>query len=236
MLSDTEVIRYIEKKLGFKFKELELDSEEILENIRTDSLVTFSKYFPLQERLIINLESDLVPEYNNMYYLRTDHEIVNVNRIVPSSLFGANAITDLMHPTAAAMMYGDPISRQLDMDLMSSTKNPITFIFYPPNKVEITPVSSVIQNYIIICNVVHDNSFGTIPVNMQEHFLKLALYDTQDVLYHIRNRFTSIQTTFGNIEFFLSELEGANDNKKELLEEFKKSSILSPRRKKIIIA
>ena len=86
-------------------------------------------------------------------------------------------------------------------------------------------------------NTVHPDHFGTIPLNMREYFLKLALYDVEIMLYHIRRRFQSLQTTFGEMELFVDELAEAEDKKKELLEEkFLVNSIKSSNRKKLIIA
>jgi len=236
MLNSSLVIQYLESSLGYKFIDLEITHEEILDNIRKFTLVTFSKYFPYQERTRLDVVKDKVEGYENIFYLTAENEIINVNRIVGSSILGANAMTDMLHPTAASLLYGDPISRQMDLDIISSVKNPITFIFYPPNKVEISPCANNIGNYLVILNVVHPDHFGTIPINLQDQFLQLCLYDTQSVLYNMRSRFPTLQTSFGNIELFLDRLSDAENNKKELLEEFRKSSLKYSKRKKIIIA
>lgn len=235
MLNSTEVIQYIEKNLGFQLTDLELTHDEIINNIRKDSLRTFSKYFPNTERVRVGKE-DLVEGYQNMYYLNTETDCVNVNRVIHSSLLGANAVTDMLHPTAMAMMYGDPISRQLESDVVSTTKNPVTFVYYHPNKVEITPMTYATDHFIVVCNTIHADHFGTIPENLREVFLDLCLYDTQMSLYAIRSRFNNLQTTFGSIELFLDELREARDRRKELIEVMYRDSIKSARRKKIIIA
>lgn len=236
MLNSTEVIRHIEKNLGFKLTDLELSHDEILQNIRSESLITFSKYFPYQERIRIDSKNDLAEGYNNIFYLNTENEIININRIVSSSLLGANAVYDMLHPYAQNMLHGDPITRQLNMDLVSAVKNPITWSFIPPNKIEIAPSSYVTDNFIIVVNVVHPEHFGTIPTNLREIFLKLCLYDTQIALYNIRNRFSNLQTSFGNIELFIDDLRDAKDKKDELIEKMVNSSIRNPNRKKIWIA
>lgn len=236
MISSTELIRYLEKKLGYKFMNIEISHEEILENIRSETLITFSKYFPNQERTRINTKEDLVDGYNNRYYLKTENEIININRLIASTVLGNNVINDMLHPAAQSMLYGDPITRQMEVDMLSTVNNPTTFAFYPPNKIEIYPVVNVPDSYIIVCNVVHSKNFYTIPINLQDQFFRLALYDTQDLLYHIRNRFSNLQTTFGNIELYLDEYRDANDKRIELLEDFKKNSLKFSRRKKIFIA
>ena len=44
MLNATTIIRRLEKKLGFRFMDLELSHEEIIENIKDETLKVFSKY------------------------------------------------------------------------------------------------------------------------------------------------------------------------------------------------
>jgi len=236
MITSTELIRWLEKKLGFKFTMLEITHDEILENIRSDTLITFSKYFPNQERIRINVKEDLVEGYNNRFYLKTQGEVLNINRIISSAVLGSNVINDMLHPAAQTLLFGDPITRQMQVDLLSTVNNPTTFSFIPPNKIEIYPSVNVPDSYIIVCNIVHSKDFYTIPINLQEIFFKLCLYDTQDLLYHIRNRFNNLQTTFGNIELYLDEYREAEDKKKDLLEDLKKNSLRYNKRKKIFIA
>lgn len=238
MLTSTEVIRYIEMRLGYKFTQLEISQEEILEVIRMETLPTYSKYFPYTINTTINTVQDLVPNTTNVFFLKSDTEIINVNRVLTNSLIGQYSTVDSIATQISPAFYSDPISRQLDRDLISSVKNPITFKFIPPNKIEITPKSILgLSSIMIQINTVHPDYFGTIPLNMREYFLKLALYDVQIMLFHIRRRFQNIQTTFGEMELFIDELQEAEDKKRELLEEkFLINSIKASNRKKLIIA
>ena len=238
MLTSTEVIRHIEMYLGYKFSQLEVSQEEILDIIRMETLPTFSKYFPYPVNTSVDTSLDLVPNSTNTFYLHSETEIINVNRVITNTLLNQYTSVDCVATQVSPAYYTDPISRQLDRDLYSAVKNPITFRFIAPNKVEITPRSVVgLGQLMIQINTVHPDHFGTIPLNMREYFLKLALYDVEIMLYHIRRRFQSLQTTFGEMELFVDELAEAEDKKKELLEEkFLVNSIKSSSRKKLIIA
>jgi len=236
MITPTSVINYIEKYLGFQFNDLELTHEEILQNIRTDTLITFSKYFPYQERTIINEKTDLVPGYINRYYLKCENEILGVNKIVGVGSMGTDALSAYVHPTAMMQMMGDPVSMQMCADIISLTKNPITFIYYHPNQIEIAPNYALSNNYIVVCNTVHPDHFGTIPTLLQPDFLKLAYYDTCIALYNLRKRFTNMQTSFGALELNIDELGEAKGEREELLEKMFSSSGKYGKRKKIIIA
>ena len=65
VLSSTYILRFIEKKLGYKFNELEIDPKEMIENIQTDTLLVFSKLFPYQSKV----DTDLF-DYINLFYNR----------------------------------------------------------------------------------------------------------------------------------------------------------------------
>lgn len=234
MLNATIIIRRLEKKLGFKFMDLEISHDEIIDNLKDETLRVFSKYFPYQETCVVDPENRVEP-YDNRFYLKTQNECININRLIGGSLLGANYVTGLLHPVAADILLGDPISRQLNMDLMSFTSNPITTKYIEPGMVEIYPVYNNVRSYIIIVNVVHPSHFGTIPINLEDEFMKYALYDTQATLYAMRTRFQNIQTPFGNIEMFIDQFQGAEDNKTQLEEKWRNNSHKNSTRKKIFI-
>lgn len=234
MLNATIIIRRLEKKLGFKFMDLEISHEEIIENLKDETLRTFSKYFPYQETCVVDPANRVEP-YDNRFYLKTQNECININRLIGSSLLGANYVTGLLHPIAADMLLGDPISRQLNIDLMSFTSNPITFNYVEPGMIEITPIYNNVRSYIVVVNTVHPDHFGTIPINLEDEFMKYALYDTQATLYSMRMRFANIQTPYGNIEMFLDNFQNAEENKNQLEEKWRTNSHKNSKRKKIFI-
>lgn len=234
MMNQTTLIRELEIDLGYKFTDLEIDHDEIINIIKLKTLPTFSKYFPYQTRITIDAQKDLVPGYNNRYYLRADTDIMNVNRLVTN-----NAKMDASGSglTGAAMRPGydyglsNFFERQIQADLASAS-NPVTFMFYPPNQIEIYP--SFIAGLVEL-NVVHDITLHTVPMNMKEYFMQLALADVKTALYQIRNRFNNMQTSFGTLDLFIDELQSGKDERNELIEKFKNASIKTARRKKLWI-
>ncbi|WCS68238.1 hypothetical protein Goe21_01280 [Bacillus phage vB_BsuM-Goe21] len=229
MLSSTYILRFIEKKLGYKFNELEMDPDEIIDNIKEETLVTFSNFFPYQIEAIISNE-DKVEGTGNQYYINTDYNILNVARMYDNTTryFGAELV-----PYSNNMI--DPVSRQIQADLSSMNRNPMTYQFTYPNIITITPALYTIRKTKLLLNVVHPDHFGTIPTNLQTEFLKLALYDTKEVLYQIRKRFANLQTAFGNIELFVDELQEATDRKQELLDKWRQNVAKQANRKKLYI-
>jgi hypothetical protein len=235
MLNATIIIRRLEKKLGFKFMDFEISHEEIIENLKDETLKVFSKYFPYQETCIID-PKDKVEPYNNRFYLKVQNECIGVNRLVGGSLLGANYVTGLLHPIAADMLLGDPISRQLNIDLMSFTSNPITFKYIEPGMIEITPTYNNVRSYIVVVNTVHPDHFGTIPISLEDEFMKYALADTQSALLSMRTRFANMNTPYGNIELYLDQFQGAEDKKEQIEEKWRQNSGKNGNRKKIFIA
>jgi hypothetical protein len=121
-------------------------------------------------------------------------------------------------------------------DLVSMITVPTTIQYFPEdNSLEIYPDTYTKGTVLVELNCVHLNDFSTIPLNMRDEFLKLCLYDTQEVIYHMRKRFSNLQTSFGNIELFIDDLQDAPSKKEELLERWKANYFKSPKRKKIYV-
>jgi hypothetical protein len=229
MLSSTYILRFIEKRLGFKFHEIEIEPDEIIENIQDETLVTFSKFFPYQQTVTIT-QQDKVEGTSNSYYINTEFEILNVARLYDNTTMYAGGG---LLPYTGNMI--DPMSRQWTADALSINKNPMTYQFTHPNIITITPALYVMRDTKVLINCVHPKHFGTIPTNLQDEFLKLALYDTQDILYQIRHRFNNLQTTFGSIDLFIDDLQEAKDRRQELLDKWRANVSKQANRKKLYI-
>jgi hypothetical protein len=233
MLNATLILRYLEKKLGYRFNDLEISPNDIIENIQTDSLETFSKYFPYVERHYIDVTKDRVEQYQNQYYLKTDLQVLAVKQVFLGNNFG-----DGGDPYATARYcpkHNNFFDIQLRNDMASLSTVPVTFNFIYPNRVEIYPSNYTKGKILTELHCVHSKDFSTIPLNMKDEFLKLCLYDTQEVLYQIRHRFANLQTAFGNIELFIDDLQSAPDKKDELIEKWRRNAYKSSKRKKLYI-
>lgn len=234
MLNQTEVLRHIERELGFLFVDLELSEDDIINTINKYTIPVFSKFAPRQERIKVN-ENDLVEGYSNIYYLDTETPIVNINRVIGGDILGHVGYTGAaMHPSASVAM-GNPIESQMLADLRGQV-SPRTYRFHHPNKLEFLPGNIVSKaGLTVITNSYHPEHLGTIPNNMQEHFLELATYDVKMSLYPLRNRFANLQTTFGSIELFIDDLQSARDERKEFIERLEAKSLFNSDRRKLFL-
>ena len=234
MLNQTTLIQNIELDLGYKFTDLEISHEEIMDIVHLRTLPEFSKYFPFQERLRVDPEKDKVPGYTNRFYLRTDHEILNINRIIGNS--HKNALSDVVVGTPSPWMSLSGGASLYEMDAyntMGGFTNVHTYQYIHPGMIEFAPNASA--SYIISCNVVHDKSLITIPSNMQDYFRQLAVLDVKSALYLIRNRIANLQSSLGAIELFIDDLASARDERRDLIERLAASTIKTARRKKVVI-
>lgn len=231
MINSTYIIQYIEKMLGYHFNELEIDSEEILNNIKQDTLITYSKYFPYQKNILLN-EADKVKGREGAYYINTKLKILGVSQVVTNN----TAFTD-PYLSVANIRQGslDRFSMIQMADFSSMYNNPLTFSFEHPNVVVIQPTLIDASNTLVKINAVHPDNFSTIPYNMIDNFLELCVLDTKIVLYPIRHRFNNLNTVYGSIELFIDDLQDAADKKKDLIENWRKTSIRQTNRKKLFI-
>ena len=232
MLTSTKVLRYIEKNLGYKFTELELDPDEIMDDLKMFSIKTYSKYFPYV--ISIN-QSNLTLTDNrlNKFVMNpgNDIEILSVNRVVTGNM-------DYSDPSImlrGGSSQGDAFSSVLANDMASMVANPITFRFYPPDVIEIYPAIIGLTQLTVFINCVHPGHFATIPTNMEEQFLKFALLEAKVSLYQLRHRFSNLETPYGNIELFIEDLQEAEGKRDELIEYWRKMSPRQANRKRLYI-
>lgn len=235
MLTESSLLQNIELDLGYKYTDLEITHEEIMNIIKLRTLPDFSKYYPYQERIRINSKEDIVEGYVNRYYLKTDNEIMNINRVIGNARSGfGDIVVGTPNPTSGYGIGGSLIEGDAFATLQGFT-NPNTYQYIHPGMIEFTPNFNNADYYLVVCNVVHPSNLTTIPSNMQDHFRTLATLDVKSSLYLIRNRFANLQNNFGSIELFVDELSSARDERKEFIEFLSNNTIKTAHRKKLFI-
>ena len=232
MLTLSYVLNRLKARMGAKIRRLEITDEQLINLIKTETLPTFSIYFPYLHTIKINLSTDRVNGFSNRFFLRSDLPFNNPTRLYPevsnlvsSGQFGSHGNSCL---SSSAM---DAISLQSAMDVQSFFNVPVTFHFHPPAQITIDPVS---VGGVINCdvNAVHPD-VATIHNNLREEFMKLAEYDMKIDILGQRNFFSSVGTVFGEMELNLSALESAVDLREELLLKFDEKHFLNSSAQKI---
>lgn len=221
MMNMSSVLRYIEAKLGYRLRDIEIDDQEIIDAIKHNSLPTFSAYFPCQYRKLIKHDTDMVDGYNNRYYIDStdpneDYQILGVSQIYLGNIINYGYDPNLILGNSSGTGFGSILRKATQAPM-----NPIVFEYIPPNQVEIRP-NSYRYDFIAELKIVHPDHLQTIHPGLSQHFMDLCLYDTKIYLWNMRNRFSELQTPFGTINLNLDVLQEGFDQRRDLLEMFRR--------------
>lgn len=230
MLNSTKILRFIEKNLGYKFTELELEPDEIIEDIKQFTLPDYSKYFPYIVPVNIDRAEKVDGKVNRFLIDTKGLDIMSVNRIVTGNMEYVDP-SIITRPSAQTDIFGSILSA----DVYSMVRNPITFKFFPPNVVEVYPAVIGLTTADIYVNCVHPDHFGTIATNMEDQFLQLAVLDVKMSLYQIRHRFANLSTPYGSIELFIDDLQDAESKRDELIEKWSANYLKNANRTRLYI-
>lgn len=228
-LSNTQVLRYLNMRLGTVVQKLELSQEEIMRIVHQESLLTFSKYFPyiIRERITPDREIGNTGNYN----IHIDGiEILGVVKVyMQDHLFYGHIANPLyqMHP----------IDAQISDDILSKFATPRTWRFKHPNILEIYPKLKIGAGNgpMVEMRVVHPPHLKTIPMNMRDRFLQLCLLDVLIALYPIRKRFEVMSTPYAEITPFMEMVERAQDDRSALIEQWQLEALRNSATRKIFI-
>jgi hypothetical protein len=228
-LTPTQALRYINRNLGAVLQELELTDEEMMRVLFQETLPTYSKYFPYKYRLTVG-NADFIQGSLNTYEIpNTDNlEIIGIHKVFISNMaqFGSTMIP---------LSY-NPFETQIFNDYVSMTVTPVTWTYIPPNQVTVFPKIVNYQSAILEVKAVHPKHLKTVPMNMREDFLRLALLDVLVSLYPLRKRFETFSTPYGSLQPFMEMVERSIDERRELLERFGNLTLKDSNAKRIFIA
>lgn len=232
-ITPSSVLNYIERNFGYGFNELELNTDDILNTIRMETLPTYSKFFPYMIEHYINPDEDRVNGYDNRYYLKCEgYTVLGVAEVFITNTYYGD-IAGLGYSSAVGMNGSEA---QLIQDVLSVNRVPVTHRYNgDDNSVTIFPSGIPKHAVLAKLKVVHLDDFSSIPLNMRDEFLKLCLYDVQSAIFPLRRRFSNLQTAFGNIELFIDDLAEAPNKREELFEKWRRYSHKAANRKKIYV-
>lgn len=229
-LTPTDVLRYIHRMIGAAMQEIEITDDEIMRVVFQESLPTYSKYFPYIFMQELKSSDSIGGGYDNVYKIPNKDrlEIIGVHRVWLDNMnqFGGSLLP----------VVNDPYETQLLMDHLSKTITPTTFEYEAPDLVTIRPKIYKLSTAMIAVRTIHPKHLRTIPMNMREQFLRLALDDVLISLYPLRHRFESYTTVYGTLQPFFEQVDNAQADKNELIDMWKENFLKDSRAKKIWIA
>ena len=227
----SKLLDKIERRLGTRPMNLPdfLQKDKWAEVIKSDTLDTFSRYFPHKIRFTIN---STTCKKKNGYYLIDEEkfpgiEILGVRDIAWETLGGT--INSLAGPygmydfTLPGMNLGDVLNVQMAADQVSLLNTGIYVEYEQPNKLvlknaENLNVSNSINSFDVDLFIKHSDNLNTIAPTKMEVFEDLAKVDVATFLFQELKYFDGLDTVYGNIDLKMSELENQASRRPEIID------------------
>jgi hypothetical protein len=228
-LNPTVVMRRLGVELGLSHMDAELADFDMMNVVYEVTLPTFSDFFPYKIMVQVSHDKDLVDGYMGRYYLRTNFEILGISKLF---------IDDYQIKSLQNQTYYDynPFTVAMKQNMEPFVTGMVTPKFHHPNQIELFPKHYAYGNFSVELKVMHPRHLATIPLNLREEFLELAVIDVKSALYPIRKRFQSMSTPFGSIELNIEDLQSAVDRRRDLLEKWTAKLLKTGNLKKIYFA
>jgi len=246
------VLDRIESRLGTRYMKQVLSQMDVAQLIVDETLVVYSKFFPLQEIQIIQMSdraneaetgagSTRVP--SGRYHLRSENAVMAVNRVVGgmdtrigmASLNHKGIYRDGQPINSSRYFMSGLVDTKMVNDILGATTLPVTTKFEAPNTVEIIPRGPY-EGAALVLHVVHPISLHTVPMNMSDEFVEMAECDLLIALRRMTKKFKTMTGVFGNIELETEEMDSAADRRKEIIERWRKGTMLRQNKKRWYVA
>lgn len=218
-----------------------LNKDAWVEHIKTDTMVTFSRYYPNTFKMIINEETcNKKMEENVMWYYIKDEilqgcKLLGVEDIDWTDTSAANS--SLTNGSTGNYYYpGTPVciegtldsilGLQMMADFASLYNRGITIDFKYPNKFCLKGLGNTnydLSSFVVKLLVEHV-SLNTISPTMMEIFEALAASDVAGLLLNLKY-VDGIETAYLNIDLKLSELEQIADKRDSIIDTIKEAYV-----------
>ena len=241
----TKLLNKIEKRLGLLLLTphlpKELNKEAWAETIEEDTMVTFSRYFPLKVRFVINSETcHKVREDNCWYYIIKDEYLAGAKLLGVIDIdWNDTSADNLGVGQTAGYGYYIPnygglestfdafLSNQMNADVASMYNNNIFVDFKYPNKIGIKRAGGLdvdLNSYVVNLLIQH-HTLATISPTKMETFESLAQSDVARLLYMNLRYVDGLETVYLNIDLKLNELEQEANKREGIIDEIKQSYV-----------
>jgi hypothetical protein len=222
----SKLITRIKMALGIYMFPLPFENpEEMLKDvILTQSLTTFSQYFPHKIQTFISLaEMERVSSTATEVTFKMPKHLLNEDIIAITKLYPTTgADPNIYYGGISQIFNGSDLCQsamlaQANFDLNSVLTPPFTFNFVHPHFLTIYNWSSYTDILKIEIAYKHSDNLATIKPTMEQAFYDLALLDCKAFLYNNLKFYNEISTTHGNINLRIDEWSNAESEKKDLI-------------------
>lgn len=234
----SNLLNKIERRLGTKPLNLpeDISKDKWAEVIETDTLVTFSRYYPHAFKYQLTSND----KKNGYYYL--DEELIGGSKILgirdiswedfANDSFGVieNAGYGIYDFLGSNYGLNDIALIQMRADHMSLFNNGVYPVFEPPNRIKLQSATSSdvggIKTFHVWVLIEHNRNLTTISPTQMETFEALAQADIAQFLYRYLKYYDQLQTVYATIDLKLQDLE-TEANKRDEVINFIKDSYVS---------
>ena len=241
----SDLVNKIERRLGLVVLSSVLPDEfkkdKWVDVVKTDTMPTFSRYFPREIRFVVNDKTcHMVKEdKKTVYYiddsLLGDVKLLGVRDIDWQDTSGDNlSLSNVSGLGYYIPNYGgmeDTFNAftgiQMAADVASLYNNNIFLDFEYPNKIRISRSGNVdikLSSFVVKLLVEHSN-LQTISPTKMETFEALAQADIARFLYMNLRYFDGLDTIYLNIDLKLNELEQEANKRENIIEDIKNSYV-----------
>ena len=244
----TLLLNKIERRLGLLPLEKHLpeycQKDKWAEVIMTDSIVTFSRYYPNKLKMVVN-ESTCYKKKDEQgltWYFIKD-EILQGNKLLgiydidwtnfssANSSIGATSLGGgLYYPSGLGCpeaTYDSVLALQGIADFASLYNRQIVIEFRDPNSFCIRGFANTnydLNSFVVILLIEH-RSLSTISATMGEIFESLAMADVATFLYQNLKYYDGLDTAYINIDLKLNELKEEADKRERIVEKIEQSYV-----------
>jgi hypothetical protein len=242
----TLLLNKIERRLGLSILAPnlpeQLKKDKWADVIMTDTIVTFSRYYPHSFKMVINDETvDKINEDGEIWYYIKDEILQDVkllgikdidwldNTSKNSSLTATSLGGGYYYPSYGCLegTFESILALQTIADTASLYNRGIYIDFKEPNKFAIKGLGNAnydLKQFTIILLVEH-RSLSTISPTKMEIFEQLAMSDIANFLYMQLRYFDGLDTAYINIDLKLSELQEVANKRDNIIEEIQNSYV-----------
>jgi hypothetical protein len=227
-MNASDLLRRIKTNLGIYSLKLPFDDpdKEIMENITSNTLKTFSVFLPHIVTEVIDLtntERLIQKDYYESIYLIPPFfptDIVYVRNVTPRSNLINGGFLSPMFDVGLDVHYSMMMANA-NANLISSKTPSMNFIFKPPNKLYLYNVLATATEMVLEVGFMHSPNLSTITPTSWETFVELAILDTKIFLYGVLKHYNDIQSAYGNINLKIDDWSNAEGERKDMVEKMR---------------
>lgn len=242
----SRVVNKIERRLGLTplvpHLPKELNKEAWVDLIKTDTMETFSRYFPRKIKFVADENTCHIrkdPQNNALEFIIKDEYLGGMKLLGCYDIDWSDTSTNNIGISTNSYGFYVPnfggleatyeafLANQSSANIASLYNNNIFVDFEYPNKLKFSRAGNInieLRSYAVWLLVEHDN-LQTISPTKMETFEALAQADIANMLYMNLKYYDGLDTMYVNIDLKLSELEQESNKRDNIIESLKDSFV-----------